>query len=136
MCEHIAKHIKITCKSYYFTTAQENNEQLRNYFFTFLRIKKKTKKTILIESVRGMLYKIYHPFVYGIHVTRSWLRLTLCLDRISSNFQYSMTARSKELIIKIHGDNSKVFHCEVKHQKCDCCQISPSKHSLFLLSIF
>lgn len=61
-----------------------------------------------------MLYKIYHPFVYGIHVTRSWLRLTLSLDRISSNFQYSMTARSKELIIKIHGDNSKVFHREVE----------------------
>lgn len=61
-----------------------------------------------------MLYKIYHPFVYGIHVTRSWHRLTLSLDRISSNFQYSMTARSKELIIKIHGDNSKVFHCEVE----------------------
>lgn len=61
-----------------------------------------------------MLYKIYHPFVYGIHVTRSWLRLTLCLDRISSNFQYFMTARSKELIIKIHGDNSKVFHREVE----------------------
>lgn len=61
-----------------------------------------------------MLHKIYHPFVHGTHVTRSWLRLTLSLDRISSNFQYSMTARSKELIIKIHGDNSKVFHPEVE----------------------
>lgn len=83
-----------------------------------------------------MLYKIYHPFGYGIHVTRSWLRLPVSLDCISSNFQYSMTARSKELIIKIHGDNSEVFHREVKHQKCDCWQISPSKHSLSLLSIF
>lgn len=74
----------------------------------------KEHKKKLVESVRAMLYKIYHPFVYGIHVTRSWLRLTLSLDRISSNFQYSMTARSKELIIKIHGDNSKVFHREVE----------------------
>lgn len=61
-----------------------------------------------------MLHKIYHPFVHGTHVTRSWLRLTLSLDRISSNFQYSVTASSKELIIKIHGDNSKVFHPEVE----------------------
>lgn len=61
-----------------------------------------------------MLYKIYHPFGYGIHVTRSWLRLPVSLDCISSNFQYSMTARSKELIIKIHGDNSEVFHREVE----------------------
>lgn len=90
------------------TGKQWTAQKLLFHFF------KKKKKTTLIESVRGMLYKIYHPFVYGIHVTRSWLRLTLCLDRISSNFQYSMTARSKELIIKIHGDNSKVFHCEVE----------------------
>lgn len=59
-----------------------------------------------------MLHKVYCPFVYGIHVTKSWLSLSL--NPISSNIQYSRIARSKELIIKIHGDNSKVFHPKVE----------------------
>lgn len=59
-----------------------------------------------------MLHKVYCPLVYGIHVTKSWLSLSL--NPISSNIQYSRIARSKELIINIHGDNSKVFHLKVE----------------------
>lgn len=59
-----------------------------------------------------MSHRVYCPFVCGIHVTKCWLSLSL--DPISSNFQYSRIARSKELIIKIHGDDSKVFHPKVE----------------------
>lgn len=43
-----------------------NSSKINFSFF-----KEYTKK--LVESIRGMLHKVYYPFVYGIHVTKSWL---------------------------------------------------------------
>lgn len=57
------------------------------------------------ESIRGMLHEVYCPFVYGSHVTQSWL----CLDCISSNIQYSRIARSKELTIRFMVTTAKYF---------------------------